>query len=365
MNFQITKEIFLENLFSSSHFTTTKFASLSLLQGVLVKGEEKHLHFYSTNLNSFFHSSIPVKNEEKFECVIEPKKIIEFVNLLSAGDISLEISEKNITVSQKKTKGTFPLINKEDFPMPPEIKEKEKKLNISFLTNNLPLILFSSSTDTTRPQLTGVNIVSQKEDLVMVSTDGFRLSFLKMKNDMKLPSMLIPGQFLKEVLYFLKEEKEVDFSYSEAEKTVVFRSGGKEFFSRLVEGDFPPFEKVIPSEVKTKITIEREEFLRNIKLVSVFARDYSNIIICDFQKEGLHIKPKIEGDGGNDIFQDIEIEGEGQKIAFNFKFILDFLNNISYKNITIEVLRPDAPVVFKTEENKDFLHLIMPVRVQE
>lgn len=365
MNFQITKETLLENLFLSSHFTTTKFASLSLLQGTLIKGEKKHLHFYSTNLNSFFHSSISVKNEEKFDCVVEPKKIIEFINLLSPGDIFLEITKKNIAVSQKKTKGTFPLMNKDEFPMPPEIKEKEEKLDVSFLTNNLPLILFSSSTDVTRPQLTGVNIVSQKEDMVIASTDGFRLSLLRMKNDMNLPSMLIPGPFLKEILYFLKEEKEIGFSYSGAEKMVVFRSGEKEFFSRLIEGDFPPFEKVIPSEVKTKITIEREDFLRNIKLVSVFARDYSNIIICDFQKEGLHIKPKIEGEGENDIFQDIEIEGEGQKIAFNFKFILDFLNNINYKNITIEILRPDAPVVFKTKENKDFLHLIMPVRVQE
>lgn len=366
MKIQISKEILLEKLITASHFTTTRFSSLNILQGILVKGEKNSLHFYSTNLNSFFHTKIKIELEGEFTCIIEPKKIIEFISLLPAGKINIEIKEKKVFLMQGKTKGTFPLINDGEFPMPPQIDEKKQKIKTEFLTKNLPLILFSTSTDSTRPQLTGVNIVSQENDMSIVSTDGFRLSLLKTKKELDIPSLLVSADFLREIANLAKEEKEIIFSYSQKEKVVLFCLEESEFFSRLIEGDFPAFEKVIPQDMKTKVVVNRDEFLRNMKLVSVFARDYSNIIVCEFKKDGLHIRPKIESEGENDIFQEIlHIEGEEQRVAFNFKFIIDLTNHLEHKEIIIEILRPDAPVIFKSEENKNFLHLIMPVRIQE
>ena len=140
--------------------------------------------------------------------------------------------------------------------------------------------------------------------------------------------------------------------------------GEDRFFTRMVDGEFPPFEKVVPAEKKTTVTVDREEFLTKIKLVSIFARESSNIVICEFSKRGLIMRPKTEGAGNNSTQLDIELEGEEQSVAFNYRFIQEFLNTADEKKITVEVLRPDAPVVFKMGSRKDYLHIIMPVRIQ-
>src|SRR3990170_820860 len=138
-------------------------------------------------------------------------------------------------IKAEKTKGRFPLINAGDFPMPPKIEEKTQKIKTEFLTRNLPLVLFSASADETRPALSGINFLTN-EELVLVATDGFRLSLVKTKKEAKLPSVIIPADFLREIIHLGKDEKEVYFSYSAKEKAIRFRLGETEFYSRLIEG---------------------------------------------------------------------------------------------------------------------------------
>jgi DNA polymerase III subunit beta len=365
MIINVHRDQLLEKITLASHFSTSRLSSLVSLQGVLLQGEKDLLHFYSTNLSTYFHSQIKIENDEKFSIIIDQKKVLEFLNLLKPEKIKVSIKEDTVTFEQEKTKGSFPLIKQEDFPLPPAIKEKGQKIPTSFLLKNLPLVLFTASKDESRPALSAVNFLVMDGKLTLVSTDGFRLSLLKQEATEAFPNMLIPADFLGEVVRQTKDEKEVFFAYSQSEKTIVFKTSENEFFSRLVEGEFPPFEKVIPTESKTTVVLDREEFIRGIKLISVFARDFSNIVICEFKKGELLLHPKTGAETNNSTSQEIELKGEEQKIAFNFRFVLDFLNNIDAKKINIDILRSDAPVVFHLEDKKNFLHVIMPVRIQE
>ena len=364
MKIKLNRQDFIEKLNLSTHFTSTKISSLAVLHGVYIKIEKNKLHLYSSDINSFFHTNVPVESDKDGEFIIEPKKPIEFLSFLSDAKIEIEVKDKQLFIIAEKTKGKFALMNSEEFPLPPKIEEKEQKIKTDFLVKNLPLVLFAASSDDTRPALSGVNFLTN-EELVIVTTDGFRLSLVKTKKEKQLPSVIIPADFLREITHFIKEEKEVNFSYSEKEKIVRFGIGDTELYSRLIEGEFPPFDKVIPLEKKTTIKLEKEDFLRNVKLISVFARDFSYILVLEVKKNGVRFKPKtVEGEE-NTSFQEAEVEGEDQKVAFNYKFLLDLLNAVSAKNIIIEILRSDAPVVFKVENNPDFLHIIMPVRIQE
>jgi DNA polymerase-3 subunit beta len=209
------------------------------------------IHFYATDLNTYCHAQSPLITKEKIEIIIEPKKVLEFVQFLQNGDIHLDITETTIQISQGTAKGVFPIIIAEEFPLPPKLQdEEEEDITPSFLLKNLPFLLFTASTDDARPVLTGINFVVSDEELTLVATDGFRLSLVKEKRKGTFSSMIVPAEFLKEVLRHVKETQKVTFTYSDTEQIVRFTIGDISFYSRLITGDFPPFERVIPEEKK-------------------------------------------------------------------------------------------------------------------
>lgn len=362
----VNKNDFLEKLNNAIRFSSGKIYNNPNLQGIMLKKEKNWLLFFSTNLSFYYLGKIKNDHSGEFKIFFEPKKIQEFVSLLDQGEINLEINEKSIIVFQGKNKGEFPLIQTDDFPEYPNYQNLEKqKLEAEFFKKILPLVIFSSSQDDTRPVLTGINFVSKDDVNHIVSTDGFRLSLFLANKEVNLPSVIIPSYFMNEVTRMVKELKEIYFTYHEKEKVLTFFINDDELSTRVIDGEYPPYEKVIPVEKKTTIVLNREDFLKAIKLVSVFARDFSNIVILQTEENGLKISPKNADKETNFSFIDAEIKGEKIKIAFNYRFLIDFLNNFSSKKIIIELLRSDAPAVFKGYDVKNFLHIIMPVRIQE
>lgn len=366
MKFTLPKNELIEKLSLSARFTSSKLTSATALQGVLVKGEKDKIHIYSTDLNTYYHTTCDTDGSDTFEIIVEPKKIMEFLQFLPPGNVDIEIKEKQILLKQGKTKGNFPIIVSEEYPLPPTFKDTEKQgIDAKFFVQNMPRLLFSASRDDARPVLTGVNFVPSENELLMVTTDGFRLSLVKTTKLTDIPSMIVPADFLQEVVKGAKEAKELFFGYSEKEKMISFQIAEHTYYSRLIEGDFPPFERVIPAEKKTTVTLDKDDFLRNIKLISIFARDYSNVVVCSFRDGTVTMTPKKEGNEENASQIDVQMEGEEQRVAFNYRYLLDFLNTIDTDTLIIEILRSEAPIALKIPKNDSFLHIIMPVRLQE
>lgn len=366
MKFSLLKDSFEEKLNNAIRFSMSRISSVPLLQGGLLTMSDGLLELISTNLNEFFYTSLKVDSQEKASVVLDIKKIVEFIHFLPSGKIDIEIQGGELTIQSGKTKAAFNTAAPSDFPTPPKIEGKKYILKEAFLKNSLPLILFSAAGDESRPILTGINFKEVDGEIYVVSTDGFRLSLLTHKKEENFPtSLIIPSHVLVEITRMGQNLKEVEVVVSESEKMFVFTIGDMKIYSRMIDGDFPPFQRVVPTTYKTKTIIDRDEFLRNIKLSSVFARELSNIIIFQIRKDGIYVKPKVKGEGDTVIFQEAVVEGDEQNIAFNFKFVLDFLNNVSAKKIIFEMTEKNAPGVFKMEENKNFLHIIMPVRTDD
>lgn len=364
MEITTNKDLLLGSILQASRFTSSRVGSTAGLQGILFLNKEKKLHLYSTDLSTFFHTAIGSTQDEECRFLLDTRKVVEFLSYLAPGDITMHVEKDKITILQKKTKGSFSFMPGVDFPTPPKMEGETQKIEVKTFEKIISLVLFSASKDLSRPVLSGVNFVEKDGEMDVVSTDGFRLSLLHIKNDINLKASLVPAEFLLELSRNVKEKKEIQMSYLDKEKMVFFKTDEDEYFTRLIEGDFPPYERVVPKEKKTSVVIDREELIRNVKLISVFARDFSNIVVCRFDKNGLTLSPKTEGGAENSTTQDCEFEGEDMKVAFNFKFLLDFLNSTRDEKISIELLRPDAPVVLRTNE-KDYTHIIMPVRIQE
>ncbi len=366
MVFTILKDSFEEKLTNAIRFSMSRISSVPLLQGGLLTISNGILEISTTNLNEFFYSSQKIDSKESTSVVVDIKKILEFIHFLPSGKIEIEIVDGQLTIKSDKTKASFNTASPADFPKIPKTEGKKFILKKTFLKNSLPLVLFSAATDESRPVLTGINFREMDGENYIVSTDGFRLSLLTHKKDDDFPSsVIIPSHVLSELSRISESNIDVLVEVSEAEKMMVFTLTDMKIYSRMIEGDFPPFQKVIPTDYKTRIIVERDEFLRNIKLASVFARDMSNIIVFQIKKDGIYIKPKAKMGGDTVIFQPVEFEGEEQNIAFNYKFVLDFLNTASSKKIVFEMTDKNAPGVFKIDEITQFLHIIMPVRTDD
>lgn len=364
MDITIQKTLFLEKISSAARFTGNRISSSPILQGIYLKISGEAIQCYATDLNQYIHTSIPIpKQTEEKVCIIEPKKVIEFVQLLNDKEIELSFSEKQMRISQGKTRGNFPFMVAEDFPLPPEIKTAET-VKIDQTSENLSLVMLAASKDDSRPVLTGVYFHERDDHTIFVSTDGFRLSLIREAKKSSAPPLIIPAAFFNYIQSTTK--KKIELSILKEEKMIAAKTTENEtVYTRMIEGEFPPYERVLPTETKTTVTVEREGFLRNIKLVSVFAREFSNVLVCEFKKEGVMVRPKKENNQDNVAFQEAKVSGEDQTVAFNYRYLLDFLNAVKTEDVVIEILRADAPVVFKVPNNEQFLHIIMPIRIQE
>lgn len=365
-SFTVDKELFYEKINLASRFTKSTHISSLINQGFLFQIKKEKLIITASNFVNFFNTTIKLekKEGEDTDFIIETKKLIDFISYFPSLKIDFLVDEKKVIVGDKTTKGDFQKLAISDFPNLPQLENKQQKINLSLWKEKLPLVLFASSNDDSRPTLTGVFITTKDDQLVFVATDGFRLSFYSFKKEVDLPSMIVPASFLEEVLRTVKDE-EVYFGCSSEEKTLFFKNKEDVFVSRLIEGDFPPYERVIPQEKKTSFTILKEDFYKKIKIISIFTRESSNVVVLNIGKKEILIKPKTE-EGETETRQEIfDFQGEEVKIAFNINFLIEFLSRFNQEEVVVEILKPDAPVIFKGKKDNDFFHIIMPVRINE
>lgn len=365
MKININRKTLIEKLEQCLKFTAGKTINNNLLRGILIKGSGKTLNIYATNLSFFIHTVIDSESEiEKFQAIIEPVDLIEYLSCVESGKVEIEITENTLKISQEKSRGTFSLISGEEFPLPPETKGEGMMIDLKGLKKNIPLLLLSASKDDSRPVLTSINFIVEGDKLTMVSTDGFRLSVVQEKATIGLRPMLISADFLNNTLQMAKDRNPTVF-YLPEEKIAAFQIGQTTLYTRLIDGDFPPYEKVIPTDKKTTVSIIREDLLKSVRQMAVFVKNSGGIIILNVKKDVIEVSPKNIGKDNNYAVVEGLVDGDEQRVAFNYRFLVDFLNHLDGEKIIIEMLRSDAPVLFRDESRKNFFHIIMPVRISE
>ena len=133
---------------------------------------------------------------------------------------------------------------------------------------------------------------------------------------------------------------------------------------RLIEAEFPSYEKIIPSDFSTRVVTDREEFQKAVKTCSIFARESANIVKMSLEKQKIVVSESAPSLGETSVEVEALVEGEENEIAFNARYLLEFLANVDCEKIIFEMTGPLNPGVFKLDDDKDFLHIIMPIRIQ-
>lgn len=342
---------------------------LPILSHLLLKARNNQLEIYATNLELGIVYQTPAKVEKEGEIAVPGKLLTEFISSLFTDKIELDATDKSLLVKTDKTKGSLAVGNPADFPPFPAAAVVSKKLSFVKIKDAILRTVFAASLDEGRPILTGVKTTLTGSKLLLSATDGYRLS----KEEVELSSssdpleVILPAASLSEVVRIAQtlEAKEIELMIIENKNQVVFGLPNTKIFTRLIDGEFPNVEKIIPAGFKTRVIVDRNALLSAVKTTSIFARGSANIIKMKVEKDGLRLSANTPSVGEEEDFVEAKTDGEESEIAFNFRFLLDLLNNFPDKELVFESLGPLSPGVFKPKTDKpQFLHIIMPVRVQ-
>jgi DNA polymerase III subunit beta len=339
---------------------------LPILSSIYLKAENNRLTLSATDLFLGIKSTIPAKIDVEGSCVIPGDIFKNLIFSFSVGDISLEQKEKNIIVKYEKSKSSLPFQSGDDYPQFPEVKGDEFSLEKTLLEKIDKYVTFAAAQDQTRPILTSLLFSFKEDGMELAATDGYRLATFTHKSEIININrdLLIPVKALSEVFRMMNqtESETIAFKVSEELKQVLFVVDGVEIYVRLIEGEYPPYKKIIPDDFKYAINLDLGELTTQVKRAFLFAKQSSNIVRLSLSENKLTVKATSPSTG--EYIGEIEIKysGEEQEIAFNASYLLDFLNTQKEGDVVFKINESLKPVAFYLPNEKDLLYVVMPFR---
>lgn len=341
---------------------------LPILASVLIENENNVCTFSATDLYFGIRCSMNVDSEIDGTIVVPGKQFKEVVSSLDPGVLQLLFEESALHIKNKKTKVKLSGGITEDYPPFPQVDGEKFVFPISYLEDIEKNVSFSASTDQARPVLTAVLFEFGSAGLQCVATDGFRLSTLIIDDSKKYEdkSFLIPAKALSEVYKIASKlnVKEVLFKVSHELKQVFFSLEGVEIFVRLIEGSYPPYEKIIPSSFSTEVIFDSAELTENLKRAMIFARESSNIVRLEITQDSVFIHSSSPSFGSyRGELHAVTVTGQPNEIAFNIKYLLDYLSAVKTDQQWFGMSDSLKPAVIKPVDSQKQQYIVMPFKV--
>lgn len=346
---------------------------LPILSSILLTAQTDKLVLSATDLYLGIKSAISASVQEPGTIALPGKEFKQIINGLNQSKISIEKKNEN-TVEIISNKNVFTLQTHQvkEFPEFPARPKENAFISTEVLESINNLIVPSASSDQTRPVLTSVLINQTSNYCEVVATDGFRLSKMTMGQVLNNSGqLLLPAKTISEIYRVILKEKIKNLALSSSQelKQAVVSVGKFDFYIRLIEGEYPPYQKIIPQNPKTSIVLDSDELMENLKRTLVFSD--KNQAICRFfiNEKNLEIKAASSNLGSyNSVIDNVKTTGEKTQIAFNTQYVLDFLKAVeaaghNNTEIRLEMLDAMKPAIFSCPLLKDFIYVVMPFRV--
>lgn len=341
---------------------------LPILQHILLQVRDNILHLTATDLEIGVHTIIGGKAQSDGSCTVPARRFFEYIQQLpNTNPVTIERKGTGVLVTTKGFRATFLSSEAEDFPLLPDVQEKEVvEFEPTLFCQALTDTLFAASKEDIRPEIRSVLVSAISSELRVAATDSFRLA-----------EKVIPLQSPKEFQFVLplSSAQEVARLFAGQEELhvlphtnhVAFQSDTVELTSRLLDGQYPDYRQIIPRSSQTKVRVDREELLRALKTVSVFLpRDSRRVQVeVDTKKQSLHVvvSGSEAGEGDVDVSL-LEVQGEPITMLLNIQYLLEGIQHISTKTCDLFLNSSEDPVVVRPDaKDKDYVYLVMPIQV--
>lgn len=372
MKFTSTREN-LANSLDLVSGVVSKNPNLPILKNILIKAKDSKIEITSTNLELTVKSTFRAKVEESGEFTVPAKTLNDYIHLLTDEKVNVELEGNEMLItcgsSSTKIKGEDP----EEYPVIPEVEEVNSySLLAEPFRKSLKNTLVAASSSDIRPELSGVHFSffpDDHEGLVMAATDSYRLAQKKMSVAQGEDSMecIVPADTSQEITRLISSaqnqtgESQVRISFNDNQ--LIVRYGNFELSSRLVEGQYPDYEQIIPDSFATKAVFPVDVIIQKIKAASLFTTTGVNSVTFDFDSEAKAIKVLSDstqkGEHHDQI--DVSMEGQDNSIVLNHSYVLDGLQNMS-DEVEFLMNSKDAPCMFKEKGQDDYRYIVMPIR---
>ncbi len=372
MKFSINKKE-LRDILSKIQGITGRRSNLTITENVLFRVSSEGVYVSATDLETGFQGSYPADVESEGEFTINAKKLFEIVKDFPSDEIHFhEVENRWVKIGNDRIEYNIVGINPEDFPNQPQVDDVELFEVESAALKRLieKTIIIVGASDDRRSHISGMYfervIADDFKKVRMVSTDGSRLTKAdyECSPDIAMPEgpgVLIPKKALNEVGKFLSSEGMIKIGVNE--NYFVVKREPEIMIIRLLEGDFPKYADIINRTGGQTIRVSRAMFLMTLKRMSILSSENYKGVVFEFHDNRLKVTATNPDIGESKEELDAEFEGEMIRIAFNPKFFIDALNSIEEDYVIMNILSEDRPCLLNGEGDKDFLSVIMPMRI--
>jgi len=350
-----------------------KSLSLPILQNVLLNAENNFLGLEATNLETGIKWWSLAKVEKDGKALAPIKIFSSLIGLSPNKKLSLFSKKTDIVVECQDNKTTLKGFDPNDFPIIPQPKEGGSvSVESALFCSALSQIVDIASLSGVRPEISGIYFLFQEKELKMAATDSFRLGEKRMpvkKSFSGDVSMILPQQAAREIVsIFGEKEGALDIYFSPNQ--VLFESIMAEtkhpqiqLVSKLIEGDYPNYQEIIPQKSDIKAVLKKEEFLNQVKAAGLFGGKSNEVNLkVNLEKKRIEIFSQSSELGEYESFLSGDIKGNPLSISFNYKFLLDGISKIKGEDIVFELTNEEGPGVLKQSGKDDFFYVLMPIK---
>jgi DNA polymerase-3 subunit beta len=363
IKFKVTKEAILDGLQRVQNVVSTR-TTLPILSNVLVHASTGSLSLTTTDLDVGVRCKVEAEVSKAGSTTLPARKLFSILKEVPAAEIEVEVDDRNAASihcgsSFYKIMG----LPEEEFPRFPESGAgKALKIEQAVLRDMLKKTAYAVSNDETRYVLNGVFMGFKGDKITVVATDGRRLALIE--HDIEVPKgaeseLILPTKAVAELERLLADKGDVKLSIGENQ--IIFELDGTTLVSKLIEGTYPNFRQVIPTETKERVPLERELLLAALRRASILASEKSQSVKLNFAKNTLTITATTPEVGEAKETLSINYKGKEITIAFNPQYMMDPLRNLDADEIFVELTDELSPGVIKV--NAPFLYVLMPMRL--
>ena len=342
--------------------------TLPILANILIRKDGEKVSFLSTDIEVQITTTAPIgSNADVAATTVAARKLLDILRALpETGEVTLTLANKRMTVQSGKSRFALQTLAAEEFPTVAQAEHFNAKFTLpqKTLKHLFNMVHFAMAQQDIRYYLNGLLLVVDGKNIIAVATDGHRLAFCQVETDQNFQrqEVIIPRKTIME-LQRLLDDNDNPVELQIANNQIKLTFADIELISKLVEGKFPDYTRVVPKGYKNNFTVGRDQLLRSLQRAAIMTSDKFKGVRCVVTPGSM--KFSSTNADQEEAVEELEIDygGDSVDIGFNVTYLLDVLNNLKCDSINIALGDANSSALITVPENADFKYVVMPMRI--